>query len=33
MKLTLTPIKDLVVIEPKVFEDQRTYTNQRFSSY
>lgn len=25
MKLTLTPIKDLVVIEPKVFEDQRGY--------
>lgn len=25
MKLTLTPIKDLVVIEPKVFEDSRGY--------
>ena len=25
MKLTLTPIKDLVVVEPKVFEDQRGY--------
>ena len=25
MKLTLTPIKDLAVIEPKVFEDQRGY--------
>ena len=25
MKLILTPIKDLVVIEPKVFEDQRGY--------
>ena len=25
MKLTLTPIKDLVIIEPKVFEDSRGY--------
>ena len=31
MKLTLTPIKDLVVIEPKVFGDKRGYFFESYS--
>ena len=31
MKLTLTPIKDLVVIEPKVFGDERGYFYEAFN--
>ena len=31
MKLTLTPIKDLVVIEPKVFGDERGYFYEAYN--
>lgn len=31
MKLTLTPIKDLVIIEPKVFEDSRGYFYESYN--
>ena len=31
MKLTLTPIKDLVVIEPKVFGDERGYFYESYN--
>lgn len=31
MKLTLTPIKDLVVIEPKVFDDERGYFYEAYN--
>ena len=31
MKLTLTPIKDLVVIEPKVFGDERWYFYEAYN--
>lgn len=31
MKLTLTPIKDLVIIDPKVFEDSRGYFYESYN--